>query len=303
MRCRMNNVDRLKGIIPALITAYDAAGNIFADETAKLVDHLILKGVSGFYIGGTTGEGLLQSVAERKFVIETVLQQVSSRVPVIAHVGAMDTKTSIELAKHAAVHGATAISAVAPFYYKHSSEQIRQHYLEIVESSGVPLVIYHIPVLSGVNTGIEFYQELSNEPGIIGIKFTSRDSFELQQLKAQCRNDFIVFNGADEICLSGLLMGATGAIGSTYNIMPQEFIKIYDLVNRGEIEEAKNIQYKVNALIYEILKYDFIAFEREVLQLQGFNIGNPRKPIQQLSVEQKSEIKRIAGQYPFLGIN
>lgn len=292
--------ERFAGIIPAFITPYTSSGEINESVTRELIQHLISKRISGFYLSGSTGEGFLQTVEERKMFLEIVLQEVDGQVPVIAQVGAMDTFTSIELTKHAHEAGADAVSAVAPFYYKYQPEQIRQHYLDIANAADIPLIIYHFPEMTGSNATVEFYQELAAVDNIIGIKFTSKDTFQMQQLIDTCGEDFMVFNGPDECCLAGLTMGAHGAIGSTYNIMPEKFADLYDHLQQGDMARARQIQFEVNQLISELLRYDVFAFIKEVLRLQGFDAGKPRKPLQQLTEKQQEEIRGIAEKYPFL---
>lgn len=294
---------RMGGIIPALITPYDGDGGIHEELLAALVRHLMAKGVAGFYVGGSTGEGLLQTVEERKRVLEAVLQETEGKVPVIAHVGAMDTATCAELARHAARAGADAVSAVTPFYYRHGPEQIRRHYLEIADAAGIPLIVYHFPGLTGARLPADFVGELAAaHEGIAGLKFTSRDMYEMQQILDVCGENFRVYNGSDECALAGFATGACGAIGSTFNIMPELFVALHRHCTEGNWLEARRLQVEANRLIRELLKYDVIAFEREVLRLQGFNVGPPRRPIQQLTETERREIRAIAEQFPFLGV-
>jgi len=295
-----NSYAQFRGIIPALITPYNEEGQICESAARKLIERLIGQGVAGLYISGSTGEGVLQTIKERKNFLETVIGVVGGRIPVIAQVGALDTASSMALAKHAAASGADAVSAVAPFYYKHRPEQIRQHYLDIVNAADIPLIIYHIPAFTGSGGSVEFYRELSHVEGIIGVKYTSNEVFEMQQMIDRCGEDFLVFNGQDEVCIAGLLMGCCGAIGSTYNIMASSFVSLYKSFHSGNINQARTIQFEVNKVIVEMLKYDFIAFEREILRLQGCDVGNPRKPLQQLTDDQREEIRGIVARFPFL---
>lgn len=298
----MLTLDQFKGIIPALITPYDQEGRISESATRKLVRHLLDKQVDGFYLSGSTGEGFLQSTRERESFLEIVVDEVRGTVPVIAHVGAMDTTTCIELTKHAARSGADAVSSVAPFYYKHGQEQVRGHYLDIATAADIPLIIYHFPAMTGVQSTVHFYEELSKVENIIGVKFTSKDTFELQQLIEACGPHFRVFNGPDECLLAGLAMGCCGAIGSTYNIMPELFADLYRRFQMGDLIAARALQAQANSVIAELMKYDFIAFEREILHLQGIEVGAPRKPIQQLSMEERMHIRLFAQQFDFLKV-
>ncbi|TMV44947.1 N-acetylneuraminate lyase [Paenibacillus mesophilus] len=296
-------LNKMQGIIPALITPYDESGAISEPTARKLVRHLLEKRVDGFYVSGSTGEGFLQSVGEREQMLEIVVDEVRGAVPVISHVGAMDTDTCVRLAKHAARVGADAVSSVAPFYYKHGQEQVRGHYIDIALAADIPLILYHFPAMTGVQSTVRFYEELSKVDRIVGVKFTSKDTFELQQLIEACGPDFRVFNGPDECLLAGLAVGCCGAIGSTYNIMPDLFAQLYRKFREGDWAEARRLQTDANRVIAELLKYDFIAFEREILRLQGIDVGLPRKPIQQLTGEERLQIRRFAQQFEFLELN
>jgi N-acetylneuraminate lyase len=294
--------ERWKGIFPAMLTPYDEDGAIHEGRTRRLVRHLLDRGVAGLYLCGSTGEGFLLTADERKRVLEIVLDEVKGQVPVIAHVGTMDTATTVDLTRHAAKAGADAVSAVAPFYYKHRPQEIRNHYLDIVRAADIPLMIYHFPDFTGVSATASFYGELAKVDQIIGVKYTSKDTFELQQIIEVCGDDFLVFNGPDECLLAGLATGCCGAIGSTYNIMPGVFIDLFRAFQAGRWEEARSKQAEANRVIAELLKYDFIAFEREILRLQGIPVGPPRKPIQQLSPEQREHIRAFAERHAVLGI-
>jgi N-acetylneuraminate lyase len=293
-------LNKMQGIIPALITPYDESGAISEQVARKLIRHLLEKQVDGFYVSGSTGEGFLQSVGEREQMLEIVVDEVRGAVPVISHVGAMDTDTCVKLAKHAERVGADAVSSVAPFYYKHGQEQVRGHYLDIAMAADIPLILYHFPAMTGVQSTVRFYEELSKVDRIVGVKFTSKDTFELQQLIEACGPDFRVFNGPDECLLAGLAVGCCGAIGSTYNIMPDLFAQLYRKFREEDWAEARRLQADANRVIAELLKYDFIAFEREILRLQGIDVGLPRKPIQQLTDEERLQIRLFAQQFEFL---
>ncbi|NED94826.1 dihydrodipicolinate synthase family protein [Phytoactinopolyspora alkaliphila] len=290
----------LQGIIPAIVTPYGAGHTIDSEVTRKLVDALIGQGVGGLYVGGTTGEGPMQSPAERTEFTALVADVVGGRVPVVAHVGAADTAGSIEMARNAANAGANAVSAVAPFYYQHGREQVRQHFLDIAEASPVPFLPYHLPMAGGDDATFHLFIELAAHENIVGFKYTSRDIYELQQLVALCGDGAAIFNGADEVCIHGLLAGAAGAIGSTYNFMAGLFVQAAEALAAGDAPKAARLQGQANGVIRQGAHYDNVAFARAVLQAQGFDVGPPRKPIQQMSADDHALVARLVAETPFL---
>lgn len=289
-----------KGIIPALVTPYGPTGEIDDGVTRKLVDHLVRQGVGGLYVGGTTGEGLLQGTAERTAFTALVAELANGQVPVVAHVGAADTATCIDLARYAAAAGASAVSAVVPFYYPHGREQIRGHFLDIADGSPLPFLPYYLPTRASIGRPIELFIELAEHENIDGFKYTSRDVFELQQMVELCGDQVSIFNGADEVCVHGLLSGAAGAIGSTYNFMASQFVRIVERLEAGDVREAITLQAAANAVIRKGSRYDNVAFARAVLQAQGFGVGPPRKPLQQLSTVSHSDVAALVAETPFL---
>lgn len=288
------------GIIPALITPYDHQGRLSESATATLIDHLLAEGVNGFYLCGSTGEGFLQTMEERKSFLEMAVNLVGGRAPVIAQVGTLSTESSIELARHARQAGADGISSVAPFYYKYSLSEVKNHYLAIAAAADLPLIIYHFPESTGVHASAAFYAECAATGNVVGIKFTSRDMYEMQQIIDLCGEEFMVYNGPDECLLAGLSVGCQGAIGSMYNIIPALFVELYDCFRQGNVAQARALQFAANRVVAGLVKYNFIAFEREILKLQGIDTGTARRPIGELTEEQRQAIARFAGQHPCL---
>jgi N-acetylneuraminate lyase len=204
-------------------------------------------GVNGFYVTGSTGEAFLLSTEERKEVMDIVKATAPDKV-LIAHVGSVSEATAIELGEYAKKLNYDMVSSVSPFYYKFSFKEIKDYYCNIADASGLPMLVYHIPAFSGVNMGINEMSQFLLDDRFIGIKFTSNDFFTLEQAKAAFP-DKLVYNGYDEMIMSGLAMGADGAIGSTYNFMADKFVKIYNLMKENKIEEAREIQNSANKII------------------------------------------------------
>ena len=282
---------KLKGIIPALLTPFGTDGTVNTDALAQLIDWNIGKGVNGFYVGGSTAEAFLLTEQERSLVYEVAAKTVNGRVPLIAHIGCISTDQAIRYAKAAEKLGYTAISAIAPFYYKFTFEQIRRYYFDIVSAVDLPMIIYNFPNFSGVNLSVEQVAEFFADDRFIGIKHTSNDLFSLEQFKSQFP-DRLVFNGFDEMLLSGLVMGADGGIGSTYNFMAEKYVQLYRLRQEGRINEAYAIQQACNRIIKALCRVGVMEGEKEVLCQLGFDFGCARPPFSRLTEEQKAFLRR-----------
>lgn len=284
-------ISKFKGIFPALLTPFYENGGVNTDALCELVNYNIEKGVSGFYVNGSTAEAFLLSDEERKLVYETVAKANAGRTTLIAHVGCISTAQAIEFAKYAESLGYDAISAIAPFYYKFSFEQIKKHYYDIVNSVNLPMIIYNFPNFSGVNLSVEQVSEFFCDERFIGIKHTSNDYFALEQFKTRFPEK-LVYNGFDEMLLSGLAMGADGGIGSTYNFMAEKYVRIMELFKQNKLDEAREVQQECNRIITALCKVGVMEGEKEVLCQQGFDFGHARAPFSELSDEQKSFIRQ-----------
>lgn len=251
----------IKGVIPALVTPFDEEENFDEERCRKLVNWLIEVGVNGFYLTGSTGEGFLLSLEERKRVVEVVCDEVKGRVPVIVHIGAISTKLSIELARHAEAHDADAISSVPPFYWKWDGDHIFNYYKDIAESVKIPMIIYNVP-LTGL-MGFDMIKRLATIENVKGIKYTASSHHEIHKIKHDLGSDFMLYSGADEMAISGLFNGADGIVGSFYTELPDLFIRLYNHVLNKEYEEAQRLQKIAVAIIDASLKYDYYAAIKE----------------------------------------
>lgn len=286
------NMEQFKGVFPALLTPFTAEGKINEKELVKLVEMNLKKGVSGFYVGGSTAEAFLLSIEERKYILDIVAGAVGGKATVISHIGCIATKDALELARHSEKAGADAISSIPPFYYNFSAPEIRDYYFDIVDKVPLPMVVYHFPAFSGVSMGMEELGAFFSDPRFIGLKFTSNDFFTLERVK-NTYPDKLVYNGFDEMFLAGVSMGADGGIGSTYNFMAEKFLKIFQLVKEGKTQEALEIQNDVNTIIKLLSKIGVMPGEKEVLIQMGFDFGVCRKPFKTVTEEEKELIHKV----------
>ncbi|MGI6904933.1 MULTISPECIES: N-acetylneuraminate lyase [Leclercia] len=239
----------LKGVMPALLTPFDRNQQLDSQSLRQLVRFNIAQGIDGLYVGGSTGEAFVQNSAERQEVLEIVAEEAKGKVTLIAHVGTVSTHESQQLAQAASRYGYDAVSAVTPFYYPFSFEEHFDHYREIIDSAdGLPMVVYNIPALSGVKLSLDQINTLVTLPGVCALKQTSGDLYQMEQIR-RAHPDLVLYNGYDEIFASGLLAGADGGIGSTYNIMGWRYQGIVRALKEGDIATAKALQVKCNEVI------------------------------------------------------
>lgn len=286
-------MDKFKGLFSALLTPFNEDGSINFDSLEKLVEFNLQNRIDGFYVGGSTGEGLLLSPEERMQVFECVKKANKGRATLIAHVGTICTLDAIKMAKKAEELEYDAISAVAPYYYGFTLDAVLGYYNDIVNSTSLPMIIYNFPNSGGFSLTKEIANKLFENEKFIGIKHTSGDMFTLNQFKTLDR-EIVVYNGFDETLLAGLSMGADGAIGSTYNFMGKKFKKIMNCFNSGEIETAKALQNEANEIICEMIKYGVFQSEKAILTEMGIDMGQCRPPFLPISDECRASMKKIA---------
>ena len=282
----------LKGIIPALYTAYDDEGNVSRGRTAKLVGSLLDAGVHGFFVCGTTGEGLLLDVQERKQVAAAVVGEAKGQVPVMVHVGAMCTRDSIDLARHAALLGASAISSIPPIYYPYSWPETVRYFRDLAAATDVPFYIYYIPQLAGGRIAPEqFVEDLVSLPGVAGMKFSAPQLYDMYRIGLLAGPRFNLLSGPDELMVPAALLGAQGAVGSSYNFMPKLFLEAYAALQRGDLAAASDIQLRLNRAIELYHKYGS-GLGKALLRLQGLECGDPRPPLAALPPERLPELQQ-----------
>jgi N-acetylneuraminate lyase len=276
-------INKFRGIFPALVTPYTKEGNINEKSLREIIRINLKNKISGFYVNGSSAETFLLNIEERKQILDIVFDEIGGNCALIYHVGSIATKEALELAKYGESIGVDAISAVPPFYYNFNFNEIKEYYIDLVESVNIPMIIYYFPAFSGAQLSIDNINELLIDDRVIGIKYTSINLYHLERIK----NNKVLFNGFDEILLGGLSMGADGGIGSTYNFMADKFVKIYNLYNDNKIKEALKIQKEANNIIDVLKKVGVIQGVKYALEGMGIECNGCRKPFKNLNDEDK----------------
>ncbi|EPN4482013.1 N-acetylneuraminate lyase [Klebsiella aerogenes] len=290
-------VSHLRGVMPALLTPFDAQQNIDRASLRRLVRFNIEQGVDGVYVGGSTGEAFVQILSEREEVLEIVAEEAKGKITLIAHVGCVSTAESQQLAVAAKRYGFDAVSAVTPFYYPFSFEEHCDHYRAIIDSAdGIPMVVYNIPALSGVKLTLEQINQLVTLPGVGALKQTSGDLYQMEQIR-RAHPELVLYNGYDEIFASGLLAGADGGIGSTYNIMAWRYLGIVQALKEGDTAKAQQLQHECNKVIDLLVKVGVFRGLKTVLHyMDVLSVPLCRKPFAPVEDKFQAELKALAQQ-------
>lgn len=289
----MENI-RFRGIMPAMLTPFDENGKIKKQVVESVMDYHYACGVKGFYINGSTGEGPSLSLRTRLEMSETVAAANRGRGVIIEHVGAPCYADAVELTRHADQMGVDAISSLAPnFYFSFTDDELVDYYRSIASYTDKPLIVY---VTAHIHSDVVALTErLMAIPNVIGLKYTLPDYFLMRRLCEVNGGDINIINGPDEMLICGLIMGAHGGIGSTYNVMPEWFVQLYDAAAAGDWDSARELQYRINRVIAVLLRFSengAVKGVKATMRLKGFDIGDAVYPSRQYAPEEMDALKR-----------
>jgi 4-hydroxy-tetrahydrodipicolinate synthase len=237
------------GVGTALITPFTKSGAL--DETAikRLAKRQIDNGVHFLVPCGTTGETPTLSAAERRRVVELVLEAANGHVPVMAGAGGYDTQEVVHLAKEMQAIGVQGLLSVTPYYNKPTPEGLYRHFSAIAEATSLPIVLYNVPGRTGCNIDATTLARLATIPRVIGVKEASGN---IQQMVEICRAvpaDFLVLSGDDALTLPLMAVGGRGLISVASNTIPAEMAKMVEAAERGDYVAARQMHQRLVPLM------------------------------------------------------
>jgi len=290
---------KLEGIVTALVTPVGRNFETLRDGLKSLIEFQVKNGISGFFILGTYGEGLLLSKERRKKFVESVIEFTPSNIPVIINVSATDVETAYELALHAKDVGATAVSAVGPIYHKPDKQGLILFYKYIAKVD-MPLLVYNNVGRQGYNIDPATFGSIAEAvSNVVGIKDTSYRIDQIRKYVEKFGNKYTIAGAGDSLIALTFVVKAHAHICGISNAFPELAVKIYRLVKEGNVEEALKIQGLIDELRSKIKKFpiESAAVIKEILKLRGINAGYPLIPIRELSDEEKKELKKLMEPY------
>jgi len=280
--------------MPALVTPFTNDGRELNEEQLRsLVSRCIEQGVSGVVPCGTTGEFVNLTVDEKKRLIDIVVDEVNGRVAVVAGTGASGTDQALEMTKYAKDAGADAALIVTPFYLKPTDRGIHEHFYTIATEVDLPIILYNIPQCTGVWLTWQMVEDLAEIPNIVGLKDSSGELKYILAVLEKVRDKINVMCGYDEVVLSALAAGASGAILASANFIPDVWVEIYNSVQKGSLERARELQFKVQKIARIIAKSGAVG-AKEALNMMDMKVGPVRRPLSvggELTYEEREELR------------
>ena len=285
-------IQHLQGLISAPFTPFDSNGKLDVSLIPGYYSFLKKNGVTGAFINGSTGEGVSTTMAEKKAVAQAWADcsNHDADFKVMAFLAGTCLDDCIELAKHAYEIGLYAVSLTGPFYFKPANvDMLAEVCIKVgKEVPNMPIYYYHIPVLSGVNFAMfDLIRALDGKlPNFAGVKYTHEDFMDYQSCMTYANGKYDMLWGRDENMLSALVLGAKGAVGSTFNYAAPLYYDLIDAFNANDLVKARVLQQKSIDMIRLLGKYGGISVGKAYMKMVGFNLGEFRLPVKNMSADQ-----------------
>jgi 4-hydroxy-tetrahydrodipicolinate synthase/2-dehydro-3-deoxy-phosphogluconate/2-dehydro-3-deoxy-6-phosphogalactonate aldolase len=281
----------LHGVVPPMVTAFAPDGSLDAAATAAHARFLVDGGVQGVFPLGTNGEFALLSAAERDRVVETVVEAVGGKVPVIAGVGAPSTRRTVARAEAAAEAGADGLVVVTPYYYPVDDDGLVAHYEAVLEAVDRPVYVYNIPSKTGNRVSLAALDRLA-AAGVAGLKDSSKDVPWLgQAIDAHPELTFLA--GSDSLVLPGMQVGCSGAVSAVANVFPELVVDCYTAYAAGDREAARALQSRIYEVRDALKRGPYMAGVKTALSLRepGFDVGDLRAPLRTMDEADREALR------------
>jgi 4-hydroxy-tetrahydrodipicolinate synthase len=278
----------LRGVFVPLLTPFDAAEALDLPALERLVEFLLERGVHGLFVGGTTGEFPLLSLAERKRVAEVVVARAAGRVPVVVHAGATSTRDVIDLARHARQIGAPAVAVVSPYYFPLPEDALIEHFVRVAEAvAGYPVLLYNIPQRTGNALVPAIAAEIVRRcPNVVGIKDSTGNlaqTIEYASLRDGGGHAFQVAQGADGLLVAGLAVGIEATVSGNANVFPEPAVEVFEAWWRGDQAAASAAQRRLDSVRRPLRDGLDLSLFKRVLAARGLPVGDVRAPLRRAS--------------------
>jgi 4-hydroxy-2-oxoglutarate aldolase len=282
----------LGGVYPALTTPFAVDGEVSLADVKYNIERYNSTGVAGFVVLGSTGESVLLSRNEMDGVLTTVRDAAGQGKRLIAGTGAESTQDTIERTKRAAELGYHFALVKTPHYYKpaYKPEVLIAHYRRVADASPIPVLLYSVPIFTGVTLEAPEVGALAEHPNIVGIKESSGHVMRVAEIVSACPADFQILTGSAGTVLAALTVGAKGAILALGSALPEMCVALFELYRNGEIDKARVLQNTLLKASKVIQSEHAIAGIKFAMDQRGYHGGVPRSPLVPLPDAHKQRV-------------
>lgn len=296
----MNLLEKKLGqiLIPMVTPFYRDTQEVNYDMAAKLTDHLIKEGYAdSLIVTGTTGEFNSLTFDERMKLMQVVMEAAAGRIPLIAGTGAASTKETILLTKEAERLGYDAAMVVAPYYCKPNQDAIYDHFKAVAESVEMDILLYNIPIFTGVNMEPETVHRLHKIKNIKGIKDEAGiNPTQITEFRRATNEDFTIYNGDDIMVLCGMIQGAAGVVSGGAHMIGKEMREMIDAFRAGDLATATRLHHLMDPLFKGFTpngRVNGIPAMRACIEMLGLPVGPARMPLNECTEEEKAGLREI----------
>ena len=293
----------LKGVVVPIVTPLERGNQDKIDEVAveKLCNFLITKGVNALFPGGTTGEGFLLSKEARKELASLVVKKVKRRVPVVIQTGCIDTKSTIELTKHARDISADGAAVISPYYYRYHFDSLKHHFVTVARSvPDFPIYLYNLPDNTNNDITPELLKSVINEAdNVVGIKYSHFDLRRIPEYLSYLGKNRVVLVGVDQLIYPSYVLGASGCVAGNANVFPEPFVRLYGAFLNKDYIEAKKEQDLIMKIANTLRNGAHMDYFKAALRFRGVDVGNAVSPQKRLN---EKEITNLCRELKSLGL-
>ena len=297
----MLDKDKYGKILVPMVTPFKENGDVDYEAMISIGEMLLKRGwADTFILTGTTGEFFTMTVEERLKVFKTMKDAFGDRIPIIPGCGAASTREALQMTKAAEEMGFELVMIVAPYYTKPSQREIQEHFTTIAANVSIDILIYNIPIFTGVNTSPDMIGELAKIPNIVGIKEEAElNAKQMTEFINATPDDFIIYNGDDTMVLEAFIQGyerVGGVISGAAHIVGDQIREMIDALYAGEIQKASKIQRKLLPL-YRIMsqggRTNPVCLIKDAMRMVGYKSGYPRRPLLPGTSEEVANVKAM----------
>jgi 4-hydroxy-tetrahydrodipicolinate synthase len=290
------------GVYAPTVTAFNTDESVCEKGTRAFVRFLLDAGVHGLAPLGSAGEFIALTDEERMRAMEWILDEVNGKVPVYAGTGHYSTRTTIRLSQHALRSGAQGLMIMPPYLLRPPKQDVLDHFRRIRAAVPLPIMVYNVPILSGVELSPQDLAALAEGDVIHSVKWSHVEITRIHDTQLLCPAHFAVLVGIDLLAMSGLAAGADGYIGGLPMMVPSLARKLFETLRTdNDLTSARALWNRLLPLIrfeYRALGTDagqphWLAVCREAAALREIPVGHPRLPMRPLSVELRSELRKL----------